>query len=346
MSVDFQILDETIRSVSDQEPFSGSIYLTQGAKVLFAQGYAYAVRAERIRNRVDTRFQVASGSKIFTSIAICQLVEHGLLSLDTRLVELLPIDFPNFDPGISVRHLLTHSSGITSYFEEDVYPDYEALWRNVPVYNLRRPLDFLPLFQGKPMKFKPGERFEYNDGGFVLLGAIVEQVSGVSFSEYVQKNIFRRAHMVDAGYFASNQLPPRTALSYIHDSSGNWRSNIFAVPIVGGGDGGAYTSCLDWYQFWGALRTHKLLGEAMTSEFLRPQLPTGDTPPYTHYGLGVWINQVDEQLAMFFVEGGDPGVAMRSAWFPAQDILLTVLGNTEGVVWKAFKGIQSLLGLP
>ena len=174
--------------------------------MLFARSYGYAVRSERIPNRLDTRFQTASGSKIFTAVAICQLIESGRLALDTHIQDCLPVAFPLFDPGITVRHLLTHNSGITSYFEEDIDPDYEALWQQVPVYRMRTPSDFLPLLENRPMKFRPGERFEYNDGGFVLLGAIVEQVSGMPFREYIQEQTFRKAHMVEFGLFHGRLL--------------------------------------------------------------------------------------------------------------------------------------------
>lgn len=345
MPIDFQFLDQQIRSIQDPEPFSGSVYLTQVDQVLFARSYGYALRSERIPNRLDTRFQTASGSKIFTAVAICQLIESGRLSLDTLVQECLPVNFPLFDAGITVRHLLTHTSGITSYFEEDIAPDYEALWQQVPVYRMRTPSDFLPLLEQKPMKFRPGERFEYNDGGFVLLGAIVEQVSGMRFSDYIQQHIFRKAHMVDSGYFAADQLPPRTALAYIQESVGTWRSNIYAVPVIGGGDGGAYVTALDWYQFWNALISYKLLGEPMTKSLLSPQVLTGDAPPYTHYGLGVWVDQRDDQPLAFFVEGSDPGVAMRSAWYPGQELIVTVLGNTAKVTWPLLNAIQSALNL-
>ncbi len=346
MTIDFQFLDQQIRSMQAPEPFSGSVYIIQAGQVLFARSYGYAVRSERIPNRLDTRFQSASGSKIFTAVAVCQLIESGHLSLDTLVQECLPVKFPLLDPGITVRHLLTHTSGITSYFEEDLNPNYEALWQQTPVYNMRTPSDFLPLLDHKPMKFAPGERFEYNDGGFVLLGAIIEQVSGMPFTAYIQQHIFRKAHMVDAGYFAADRLPLRTALAYIQEPDGTWRSNIFAVPIIGGGDGGAYVTALDWYQFWDALRTHKLLGEQMTKSLLSPQLPTGDAPPCTHYGLGVWINQRDDQPLAYFVEGLDPGVAMRSAWYPEQELILTVLGNTAKAAWPLLDVIQSVLRLP
>jgi len=333
MLFDFQTLDDLVRTQADPEPFSGAIYMTRGERVIFSQGYGYANRSERLLNRVDTRFQAASGSKIFSAVAVCQLIEAGKLTLESRVVDLLPGVFPNIDPAVNVRHLLTHTSGITSYFEEDVNPDYEALWQSTPVYRMQRNGDFLPLFQNKAMKFAPGTRFEYNDGGFILLGALIEAVSGMAFQDYVQEQVFRRAHMVDAGYFPTDQLPPRTALAYLPAADGSWRSNIFAVPARGVADGGAYTSTLDWYQFWQALRQCRLLGQEMTALLLQPQVPTGEDAPNTHYGLGVWIEMQDERLSSYFVEGYDPGVSMCSFVYPEQDLILTMLANTNKALW-------------
>lgn len=345
MEINFQTLDNLVRAQQHPEPFSGAIYITTGDQVVFAQGYGYAQRAERILNRVDTRFQTASGSKIFTAVAICQLVEAGKLALESRVVDLLPGVFSQMDAAVTVYHLLTHTSGFTSYFEEDINPDYEALWQETPVYRMRRTQDFLPLFQHKPQKFPPGERFEYNDGGFILLGALVEKISGQPFQEYVQQHIFRRAHMVDAGYFSSDQLPARTALAYLPGADGAWRSNIFAVPARGGADGGANTSALDWYQFWQALAQFKLLGKEMTGMLLRPQVVTAEEAPNTHYGLGVWLEVQGETVKSYFVEGYDPGVSMRSLVFPEQELTLTMLANTNKALWPLYEKLRAELGL-
>ena len=177
-------IDRLISEQTEPEPFSGVVYLTQGEEILFEKAYGQAIRTEAIPNRVDTRFQTASGSKIFTAVAVCRLVERGLLTFDTPLRDCVDVEFPNFAPEITMGHLLTHTSGIISYFEEDVNPDYEALWKGVPMYSIRGPKDFLPLFRHKEMKFPPGDRFDYNDGGFILLGLAVEAVTGLEFPDW------------------------------------------------------------------------------------------------------------------------------------------------------------------
>jgi CubicO group peptidase (beta-lactamase class C family) len=345
MNVNPPELTACIERQRDPEPFSGVVRVTHGEAVLFEGAYGLAIRSECIHNRIDTRFQTASGGKIFTAVAICRLIERGELSLDTRLTECVDEVFPDFSPEITIRHLLTHTSGITSYFEEDVAPDYEALWRDLPVYRVRGPRDFLPLFRDKPMKFAPGERFEYNDGGFILLGLVVERATGKPFPDVVEEAVFERAGMRDSGHFPADRLPDRTACAYIPDEDGSWRTNVFAVPAVGGPDGGAYATAPDLARFWSAFTGGRLLEAGTVRSLLEPQIATGLKPPHTHYGYGVWIDRPDERVRKWFVEGSDPGVAMRSALYPGPGVVLTMLGNTGGALWPLYREIEELLGL-
>jgi len=304
-------LEECINAQIEPEPFSGVVQISEGGRVLFEGAYGLAIRSEAIPNRIDTRFQTASGCKAFTAAAVLQLIDHGKLKPETSLATCVDIEFPNYDPGITIHHLLTHTSGITSYFEEDLNPDYEALWRDTPMYGIRRPADFLPLFQNKPMKFKSGDRFDYNDGGYILLGLVLEAVSGLSFAEYIEKHVFVAAGMNDSGYFPTDRLPERTAYAYIKDEDGAWRTNFFAVPIVGAPDGGAYTSAPDLAKFWAALRSGKLLSAPVAAAMLEPRVSTGLDSPYDHYGYGVWMDKVGDSIRKYFVVGSDPGVALH-----------------------------------
>ncbi|MCR2806559.1 beta-lactamase family protein [Paenibacillus sp. SCIV0701] len=168
-------LDEHIGEIIEQYngtadvPFSGAIRV-QAMGQIVEKGIGSANRSERIPNRPDTRFGIASGCKIFTAAAICQLAEQGKLRFDDRLLDLVSADFPHFDPGVTVHHLLTHSSGVPDYFDEDVMDDFSELWRAVPSYAMQTPSDLLPLFQNGAMKFSPGETFAYCNSGFILLG--------------------------------------------------------------------------------------------------------------------------------------------------------------------------------
>ncbi|MFD2879366.1 serine hydrolase domain-containing protein [Paenibacillus rhizoplanae] len=108
------------------------------------------------------------------------------------------LEFPLFDPEITVHELLTHSSGIPDYFDEETMEDFAALWNDTPMYTLRRPVDFLPMFAALPMKFSPGERFHYNNAGYIMLSLLIETVSGMKFTDYVEQHIFPALR--DAGF--------------------------------------------------------------------------------------------------------------------------------------------------
>ncbi len=338
-------IDACIRAQADPEPFSGVVHITNGDEVVFEGAYGLAVRSEAIPNRVNTRFQTASGSKVFTSVAICELVDKGKLGFDTLLRDCVDVEFPKYAPEITIHHLLTHTSGITSYFEEDVDPDYEALWKDLPVYSVRRPGDFLPLFRHKGMKFSPGKRFDYNDGGYILLGMAIESVTGTSFQDYVKHNVFEPAGMADSGYFATDQLPGRTAYAYIKDPDGGLRTNFFAVPVVGAPDGGAYITAPDIARFWRALATKQLLSRKGAASLLHTHASTSCKPPHGHYGYGVWIDRTENGVRKFFVEGSDPGVAMRSALYPDEDTVLTMMGNTADALWPLYREVERQLGI-
>jgi len=263
-----------------------------------------------------------------------------LIGFDTLLKDCLDIPFPRFSPEITVHQLLTHSSGITSYFEEDLDPDYEGLWKDRPVYNVRAPRDFLPLFQHKRMKFPPGEKSEYNDGGFIILGLIIEQQTGMSFSGYIEENILAPCGMKDSGYFAADRLPERTAYSYIHDEADNsWRTNFFAVPVVGGPDGGAYTTAPDMVKFWIGLFDGRILNGEHTEKLLYPHIAAKTEGEDRYYGYGVWMIKPDDAVSAYYVEGWDPGVAFISSFYPTNEIMITIIGNSNKPIWPIHNGI-------
>ena len=195
------------------------------------------------------------------------------------------------------------------------------------------------------MKFSPGERFDYNDGGYILLGLVIESVTGIDFQAYVQENVFDMASMEDSGYFATDQLPERTAYAYIKNADGTWRTNFFAVPIVGAPDGGAYTTAPDMARFWRALAGKRLLKAETTELMLDIQVATSSKSPYTHYGYGVWIDRSEKAVRKRFVEGSDPGVALRSAVYPDEDVILTVIGNTGRALWPLYTELERTMAL-
>ncbi|WP_202081192.1 serine hydrolase [Caldalkalibacillus salinus] len=331
------ILDR-IAYIQDQNKFSGSVLVEEGNEVLTEVSYGYANRSERIENSTITRYGIASGCKLFTSIAICQLVEEGKLSFETKLEDSLNFSFPNFDKDITIHHLLTHTSGIPDYFDEETMDDFEQLWIKNPMYRIRTLEDLLPLFQNQPMKFKAGERFHYNNAGYILLGLIVEQASQLTFTDYIEENIFKKASMVNSGYFEFDSLPNSTALGYIDFPNGTWKTNIYSLPVKGGSDGGAFVTVNDMANLWDSLVNNRLLSEEYTRMLLTPYIRTHDKNSF--YGYGVWIEKNEDEIFKYYIMGYDPGVSFHSAFYPKTSIKTVICSNKSKGVHQIMKEIE------
>jgi CubicO group peptidase (beta-lactamase class C family) len=340
--IDLAALERCVDAHVERDELSGIVCVARGGELLFQRAAGDRIKSEAIPIDAATRFPLASGSKLFTSIAIAQLVDDGRLRLDSPLADHLGGALPLLDPAITIEQLLRHTSGIRSYFDEELHGDYEAIWRDRPMYRFRQPRDLLPLLAGKPMKRPPGDRFEYNDGGYILLGLVIEQITGAAFADHVEEHVLRRAGMNGAGYFALDRLPANTAHAYIRDGAG-WRSNIYAVPAQGQPDGGAFATAADLAHLWDALAGHRLLSPSMTARLSAAPTPTGLPAPHDHYGLGLWIERADGVDRQHAVEGSDPGVEMISGYFPASGLSLTFLGNTGSEPRPLYRALTQLL---
>lgn len=330
-------LVESIVNIQKEIQFSGSTFVKQGKTVLAQSSFGYANRADQIENIVGTRYGIASGCKIFTAVAIGQLVEKGRLSFDTKLNECLDLSFPYYHEGITVHHLLTHTSGIPDYFDEEIMDDFEELWIEKPMYHMRRLQDFLPLFQNEQMKCNPGGKFHYNNAGYILLGLIVEKLSGLVFTDYIQKYIFEKAGMLNSGYFALDALPGKTAIGYIDNEDGSWKTNMYSLPIQGGSDGGAFVTVEDMEAFWDSLMNHKILSKSTTNKLLSPYAKEEEGD---YYGYGVWIEKKEENVYKYHVMGYDPGVSFHSAYYPTSDIRVAVCSNKSKGAYPVMREIE------
>lgn len=335
-------LQNIVMEIQQKNDFSGTVLVENQEKIAFInQSFGYANRSEHIENNEKTRFGIASGCKIFTAIAICQLIEKGMLSFDTKLCECLNHHFKNFDTQVTIHHLLTHTSGIPDYFDEEEMENFEALWVENPMYLLRKLSDFLPLFQNKPMKYQVGERFHYNNAGYILLGLIVEHISGENFSDYIQQNIFDRINMTESGYFSLNSLPSNTALGYIDNPDGSWKTNIYSLPVKGGSDGGAFVTAADMAKFWYALVNFELLNEDLTNLLLSCHIEINESDCY---GYGVWIKQNSERsIIKYHVMGYDPGVCFHSAFYPDSSVKVVICSNQSNGAFDIMKRIEAEL---
>jgi CubicO group peptidase (beta-lactamase class C family) len=166
----------------------------------------------------------------------------------------------------------------------------------------------------------------------------------MDFSEYVEENVLAPCGMSDSGYFAADRLPGGTAYAYVHDEANNtWRTNFFAVPIIGGPDGGAYTTAPDMVKLWEGLFNHRLLSQELTEKLLHPHIAAATEGGDRYYGYGIWMIERGDAVVAHYVEGWDPGVAFISAFYPGTDILITIIGNTNKPLWPIHDGIVSMM---
>lgn len=204
------------------------------------------------------------------------------------------------------------------------------------MYLLENLKDFLPMFKNETMKFKPGERFHYNNAGYILLGLIIEEVTGRTFREYIMEELFVKAGMKDSGYFFMDRLPLNTAFGYISDD----RTNIYSLPIVGGSDGGAFITAIDMAKFWQALINHEILSAEFTDRLLTPHVEVEDDE---YYGYGVWISKKNDSIYKYHVMGYDPGVSFHSGYYPESRLTIVVTSNKSEGAYALTNKVEELI---
>lgn len=273
-----------------EDRFSGVVLIAKGERVIFHRAYGTAEKSFGVANRPDTKFNLGSMNKMFTSVAVAQLVEAGRLSFQDTVARLLP-EYPNRQEAekITVHHLLTHTSGLGDFFDNPEFRPHRQRYRN--------PRDYFRLFADRPLGFEPGSRFGYSNAGFVLLGAIVEKVSGRNYFDYVREHIYKPAGMLDSDSYELTEVVPNLAVGYGRfedDPLGvdPRRSNIAFLPWKGSPAGGGYSTAPDLLKFAQALRAHKLLGAQMTELITGPKTPLTGAPRPGHYGYGFVIEKV------------------------------------------------------
>ncbi len=330
----------TIDSLVDKQAkdggFSGVVLLHGQEGEIYVRAVGLAHRGHDVANAPDTHFGIASVTKMITAVATLQLIETGRIGFDTRAVEYLGLSDAQISPDVTVYHLLTHTSGMATYFDDtgDESANYEKIWQETANYSIRNLSDFLPLFAHSPPISQPGGGFRYCDAGYIVLGLVIERASDLSYFEYVKENVFEAAGMHGSGFLALDGIDENVAEGYIpikdsDDTAIGWKKNIYAIPAFSASDGGAFCTAGDMARFLKALREGALLSESMTREVLTPRVDDQVTEDGTwKYGYGMWF-LVDKQGSMvrYGHSGEDPGVSCRVYHYPGQGIDMIILGN-------------------
>ncbi|MDF2629186.1 MAG: beta-lactamase [Symbiobacteriaceae bacterium] len=331
-----QKMHQLLQQMSDAGEFSGVVTIRQGDFALYAGAFGLANRAFRVPNTMDTIFGLASVTKMFTSVAVLQLIEQGRLALDTQVAPYLGLEGRAIATEVTVHHLLTHTSGIADYFDDDDDDLLEQLVSSLPRQSLADVASFVPLFADKPARFAPGAQFEYNGAGYILLGLLIEKASGLSYFDYVRQNIFARAGMTDADFIPFDVVRARVAEGYLppREEGGavtGWRRNIFSVPPYGAPDGGAFGSAEDMTRFLRALRGGKLISPGWAAAMRTPRV---SVVPQISYGYGLYILAAGDHIMRYGHTGEDPGVSARVMYYPLHDLDVVILCNQSGCAGK------------
>jgi CubicO group peptidase (beta-lactamase class C family) len=273
---------EYAKKAAEAMEFSGVVLIAKNGTPIFEQAFGYADRDEKTPNRVGTKFNVGSISKSFTSLAVRQLIVQKKIALDDTIGKFLP-DYPNKDAAgkVTIRRLLDMTSGIGDFFGEK----YDATPKN----RIRDLADYLPLFAAEPLLFEPGTSNRYSNGGYVVLGLIVEKASGMSYFDYVRENIYKPAGMENTDHFMADMFVDNLASGYTrtwddkeHPNEPR-RDNIYTRPARGSSAGGGYSTADDLLRLVLALKADKLSAPESARMFAGNMAFEGGAPGINAY---------------------------------------------------------------
>jgi CubicO group peptidase (beta-lactamase class C family) len=294
--------------------FSGVWLWARNGRVITSGARGKADRERGIENTLQTRFRIGSMNKMFTAVATLQLAERGKLSLEDSVGKILP-DYPNTNVAskVKVRHLLSHTGGTGDIFGGE----FEA-----HRLELRTLGDYVKLYGRRDLEFEPGTKWEYSNYGFLLLGVLIERLSGKSYYDFVAENIYHPAGMTNSGSEPESVEVANRSKGYMRDQFA-LVSNEPTLPWRGTSAGGGYTTAGDLMLFADALRSNQLLKAETLAEATRAQFTTGG------YGFGFQVGRPGEEPRSYGHGGGAPGMNGTLRMYPESGQIVVVLCNLD-----------------
>jgi CubicO group peptidase (beta-lactamase class C family) len=304
-------LSARIDELAKSDQFSGAVLVARQGKVIFQKAAGFANRETHALNTVETQFRNGSMNKMFTAVATLQLVEAGKLSLDDPIGKHLP-DYANKEVAakVLIRHLLSHTGGTGDFFG----PLFEKNRLTLRTHN-----DFVTIFGARGLGHEPGAQFMYSNYGFILLGAIIERASGMSYFDYVRTKVFEPAGMTSTGSLPESDNVPNRAVGYMRRNDA-WVSNAGTLGWSGTSAGGGYSTVGDFFRFAEALQSGKLISTASVAQML--------TPVKQQYGFGMQVIGQGATRA-FGHGGGAPGQNGDLRVFPELGYTVVALSNFD-----------------
>ncbi|MFF3065848.1 serine hydrolase domain-containing protein [Oerskovia sp. NPDC057915] len=372
--------DDHLRAAAAHDEFSGVVLVSREGETLFEEAYGIASRRWGVPVTVSTRFDVASVTKLFTSVAVLQQVAAGTLDLDASIHDYVDLDGTQIPRRATLRHLLSHTSGIADDADEEAGESYEALWVDKPNYSVTQTADFLPQFVHKPPTFPVGEGCRYCNVGYVLAGLALERAAGLTYRDYVREHVFARAGMASSGFFDMREAVPDVAEGWepvraetsapapdgdAPDGAASaddgdapvvgWRQNIYSYPPIGSPDGGAHVTAADLVRFLDAVRAGELLPPDLTAAFLSPQALHHEVPDAApgkaaavHFAFGLEIETTAEgRVRSLSKDGINTGASAIVRHYPGRDgapgVTIAVVSNSEDGAWDPISRLDDLL---
>jgi CubicO group peptidase (beta-lactamase class C family) len=319
--------------------FSGTVLIAKDDKIIFQRAYGQANHAFKVPNNLDTKFNLGSMGKMFTAVSILQLVEQGKISLDDSLIKILP-DYPDPDIAnkVTVYQLLTHTSGFGNMFNQR----YDA----TPKDRLDSNKAHAALFSGIPLLFEPGARWEYSNSGYIVLGLIIEKVSGQSYFDYVREHVFKPAGMSNTDNFKLHDDVSNLAVGYTNMPGGPDQPPRRVLVInsdwlaPGSSAGGGYSTVGDLLRFSQALKNHVLLSKALVDLATTGKFPTGRGT--AKYGFGM-ATDIANGVRFFGHSGGAPGISSNLDIYPDIGYIAVVMSNSDTGGINAAQRLRMLL---
>jgi CubicO group peptidase (beta-lactamase class C family) len=321
-----------IKDACTKQIYSGTLLMAHGEQVLLKANCGEANKRYHVKNQLDTKFNLGSMNKMFTSVALAQLVEQGKLSWDDKLSQYLDESWlpKEMSDKITIHHLLSHSSGLGNYFNEQFVNSSRLLYRDVN--------DYKPLLKNEKLEFTPGERFSYSNSGMLLVGAIVEKVSGQNYFEYIREHIYRPANMRNSDSYDMDIPVENLAMGYAFAPLEplQWRDTSFKHVVRGGPAGGGFSTVPDLHRFALALQSGKLIKPATLQRLWQENRDFG-------YGYGFQSQRI-AGLKVVGHGGGFAGISADLSIWPGQGYIFSALSNQDAAAYRLTQALQQLVG--
>ncbi|UCB51740.1 MAG: beta-lactamase family protein [Candidatus Zixiibacteriota bacterium] len=331
-------LDRYLDNLVSKDQFSGTVLIAKDGKPFYTRAEGLASKRFNVPNQLNTKFNLGSMNKMFTGVAIMQLVEQRKVSLNDPVGKYLPdLPHPEIAEKVTLHHLLTHTSGMQDYWDEV----YDAHWWEIKTVDQLAELIF-----DDSLLFEPGSDFHYSNSGPIVLGMIIEAVTGQDYYDYVREKIHQPAGMTNTDCYEMDTPVPNLAIGYTKMTSdgtptpdGSWRNNLFTHVVKGGPAGGGFSTVVDLLRFDIALRGNKLIGKESFDT-----LTTGKT----ERGRGTWYAYLFQDKTVNGHRivghgGGAPGINANLDMYLGSGYTVAVMANYDGAASKVARKIEELL---